>query len=393
MSRATRWRGAVALDMGRGVATLARRDGGNTLPDNTHEVYAMKQKSILYLLGFLASLFLVVFPVPIVLAQSSKQIVPTATFIPPSLTPTPFDPGCPPGTPSGWGTYTPSPLWLLECEHCFWTATPTGITPTVTGTPPTATPTQPTPTNTPSVLPGGLSCGSITDGSCTVYDGGSRVSLVSLSIRNTASVWASWNMDSSLVGKSVWVNTYLYGAWDNTCGYDDRPPSWSWYLNGSSARFTPTYNPIDLGISASMTVNRLDEISVTAMGEGFSFLQMVSGWPCSYNTHSGIVDVYTYNPAVVTPTPSPTPFGPAYCGSVSPYDNGFGWDLFEEDGPPNCDLGWEEFSFLEYTIPPVEICLQPVKFGVVKLFGTEYEVGIFGLAIAAAFFWRFWRTI
>jgi hypothetical protein len=70
----------------------------------------------------------------------------------------------------------------------------------------------------------------------------------------------------------------------------------------------------------------------------------------------------------------------------------FGWDLFVNDGEPNCSVGWGEFTVADTTIPAVEICLQPVQVGVVKLFGVEYEMGIYFLALCAAFMWRYMRT-
>ena len=107
---------------------------------------------------------------------------------------------------------------------------------------------------------------------------------------------------------------------------------------------------------------------------------------------SGTADVYGVGGSTPTPMSPGTPVV-SYCASVSPLDSGFGWDLFVDDGSPNCDMGWDAFDVLDYHVPTVQICLQPVRFGVIKLFSQSYEVGIFALAVAAAFFWRFWRTI
>src|SRR5689334_9468316 len=53
-------------------------------------------------------------------AEALRQatLTPSPTFIPPSVTPTYYSYACPVGTPLGWGTYTPSPLWLSTCNSC-----------------------------------------------------------------------------------------------------------------------------------------------------------------------------------------------------------------------------------------------------------------------------------
>ena len=124
--------------------------------------------------------------------------------------------------------------------------------------------------------------------------------------------------------------------------------------------------------------------------------------------HGAIGVIYRYNLDIfvstspvdfvsLTPTPTPmvtaTPYvDTGYCSTVIPHDE-FGWDLWIPDGEANCDIGWEQFEALGYVIPAVQICLQPVLIGVVTLWGEEYEMGVYALALAAAFFWRFWSRI
>jgi len=84
------------------------------------------------------------------------QVTSTATFIPPSPTPTQSNFVCPVGTPAGWGTYTPSALWMVECSSCGSVGTPTGtatLTPTATLAPLTATAQYLTGTPTATITP------------------------------------------------------------------------------------------------------------------------------------------------------------------------------------------------------------------------------------------------
>jgi hypothetical protein len=122
-----------------------------------------------------------------------------------------------------------------------------------------------------------------------------------------------------------------------------------------------------------------------------------------YNTpHDGQATYYLSiypidQPPVIETTPTPSPFEGLYCSTVNgagqDLDLGFGFDLFVEDGALNCNVGWEEFGFLDYTIPAVQICLQPVQFGVVEMWGEEFEMGLLGLVILVAFAWRYLRTV
>jgi hypothetical protein len=109
-------------------------------------------------------------------------------------------------------------------------------------------------------------------------------------------------------------------------------------------------------------------------------------------------DIYISSLPVVlggtaTPVPTQAVFDTGFCASVSPVVDGFGFDLFIPDGEPNCSMGWDEFGVGDYTIPAAQICLQPSQFGVIRLFGSDYEIGIYALAAAAAFYWRYFRTV
>ncbi|MBI3167258.1 MAG: hypothetical protein HYZ22_02185 [Chloroflexi bacterium] len=116
----------------------------------------------------------------------------------------------------------------------------------------------------------------------------------------------------------------------------------------------------------------------------------------SSSTMTYTIDVWIGVQCMTTPTPSVTStpyFDTGFCSSVSPTIDEFGFDLFIPDGAPNCNMGWEAFGVGVYTVPAVQICFQPSQFGVIRLFGEDYEVGVYGLAAAAAFLWRYFRTV
>jgi len=121
---------------------------------------------VFFFIGFLG-----LSPAGAMAVKSIQQatITATNTFIPPTPTATlAINSTCPQGTPAGWGTYTPSPLWLLECGNCqsvVGTGTPTSTatplyspTPliwytTTSGTPYLVASVTPTQTATPAGLP------------------------------------------------------------------------------------------------------------------------------------------------------------------------------------------------------------------------------------------------
>jgi hypothetical protein len=153
------------------------------------------------------------------------------------------------------------------------------------------------------------------------------------------------------------------------------------------------------GATTLFTYEVYDTVASLADGNGSNmFGTYIQGcanvYDCVVNEH-WVIRVSTDDCSFLgSATATPAPYDGGYCGSIAPaISSGFGFDLFVPDGAPNCDLGWDEFGFDEYTVPAVQICLQPSEFGVVTLFGNSYEVGIYGLVAAAAFFYRFWRTI
>jgi len=337
-----------------------------------------------------------------VMAQVPTPSV-TNTLIPPTVTSTPFNLLCPIGTPYGYGTYTPSPLWLLECGHCEgYVGTPTAtFTPSPfptwdgTGTPsPTVTVTS-SPTVTPTSLP-----------SLITFDEGyaettaSPYIEVNPLINSCFSVGglykcegtvsgSDYNFFSGVAGAILTFNsgydvdTQLYFYWDMTVtnGLLLDPfalfhGTWDYVYsdNSSYSSLYPEYAEFTLQLKYS---------TGSDWTGGFSF---------DYELYISASPIVSTPTPVVTPTLNPL-LPHSYCASLAPPEVDFGFDLFVEDGEANCDFGWDEFGVGEYTMPAVQTCLQPVQVGVVRLFGTDYEMGLIFLAVAVAFIYRYARTV
>jgi len=370
-------------------------------------------------------------------------ITPTNTFIPPSPTSTPANnTTCPIGTPAGWGTYTPSPLWLLECGNCssvvgtgtpspsptpLYSPTPLIWYTTTSGTPFLVPSVTPTITATPAGLPSHgsmvMSCVSPTAPNVS----GSAV----LTYPNNYSclyTFTNWRGASGVFGQGLRMTSGLsgtpslhnpgssvsydfWGTYDLTFQYEidfvntDNPERYPFVVSA-------VFDVVNALVPADVTYTNYLSVS----GQSWRYYQppvffddnsnLTTGWTVGGSSAwsndvivNGIVSLYYdgYSPLVSTPTPSPSPtayFDSGYCSTVAnPQDSGFGFDLFVPDGEANCDLGWAEFGVGDNTIPAVQICFQPSQVGVIKLFGQEFEVGVFALAAAAAFLWRFLRTV
>lgn len=394
------------------------------------------------LFSFLVACFIVgvlLLPPAVAVGASVLSTV-TATFIPPSPSPTPINKTCPVGTPSGWGTYTPSPLWAIECGQCdavAGTATPT-VTPTLwlgTGTPPvgctpipagTGTPSPscgfaPTATASPSPSPTpSNSCGgsiSVTNISLPAIN--SVTTLISNSlvceIINGTSVWCHGQIvyrDNHATSDMGWQGVQVsISPLPNTKTVYIRNKNWSaggltlsMYSGAHSGSAT-----IGGGTGAGTCdgigdIGGQDRNNVCGSGSGgiTTLILAVVSTGASGNistnnidsTFSLSQDLACLVTPMVSPSPSPTPYvNSGYCSSIAPPLDDFSFDLFKNDGAVNCDMGWDGFTVGETEFPSVQICFQPVQFGVIKMFGQEYELGVIALAVATAFIWRFMRTV
>jgi len=357
----------------------------------------------IFILVLLAGLFL---SPDSVLAAVVRQATMTATN---TTVPTPtsqFGQVCPVGTPIGWGTFTPSALWNLTCSSCLTpTAYPTNtIFPTATGTIyPTATGTiYPTATATP-LFTATISCGD-TVGCIQIDD--NTIDLHSSGVSSMDGSELTGDYNSYTFYLSEPSNIYGYLVVDDDYQVWHAGQTWDGTLD-LSHHFDNIFYTIP-----SRTEGFCEGCAARVANQGeyyftYEETEIIANIHISYHDYPSLWNAYRFTPAhlyvsvnpafEIGPTPTPTVSGTpyvddSYCGSINDLPS-FGWDLIIEDGPPNCDFGWDEFTVGTYTVPAVQICLQPVQVGVITLFGTVFEMGVFFLAAGAAFFWRFFRTV
>lgn len=377
----------------------------------------MHPKKLLYsMIGLFFVGFTFLSPGAVALARQVTATI-TATFIPPSVTPTTmYNFECPVGTPAGWGTYTPSPLWYLECEYCVWTPTSTALPPTITpthdgtGTPyPTATVTlTPAVTSTPSN--GSFTCLGLHGADCfsgavSTYEhefeegfgnngffGAMGIHVLSIPASETLIIYYNFDVLATWTGAhenySPIIQTRMWAY--------DPVTSWGGYIyddwfTGCLPGVAGTCHHTSSG---SVTFTNVSNYNEQGFDFWFDFRNPNVSWGSGNTNIAGSLRLSLDGfPSTPTPTSQLTPAGYGFCQTVAPIDPAFGFELFVPDGPANCDMGWDEFGVGDYTIPAVQICFQPSQFGVIRLFGKDYEVGIYGLAAAAAFLWRYFRTV
>jgi len=359
-----------------------------------------------FFIALLASLFFV----GRASAQTETPGTPTLTPVPLTPTSTPDLSYCPEGLPEGWGTVTPSYLWMDTCQACL-----DVLTPADTPTPqPSVTPGGPTLTPSPTVTvsptpPAGVfyppnnlmigdlyGCGAFGcdanswtfDYSCVDY-GSSMTCLVdwmAVDGRGDYDMWGGLGMG---VTAPVQGTTYYFGSKEMAPGvhiydryvYQPVPyelSTWGYLAQGSDPHLVNTvYDPYNGGLGLWL---------FTVGGQGTWTGQM-----CLFMSTSEITDFSSCEAG--TPTPYPTSV-PLTCGSVGSEDPnyGFSFEIFVPDGPMTCG-GWAETGVGDNFLPPFELCFQPSQFGVVRLFAVEFELGTLAVIAAAAWIWRYLRTV
>lgn len=342
-------------------------------------------------------------------ATSTNTLWPTPTLPFSQVTPTiPVNLTCPVGTPYGYGTITPNPLWELICVDCLptgtayptWTIPPevqTAFAQTATST---STPITPTATNTPipAYCGGTVTCnGGANGGVCTQIDpytvkftGSSTNYPMEIHLLNNAGITMYWSMFWELsggyrgfigdltdncgsVGRSVTIkghldtpiktldilNTYDYGSWSRR-----------WYR--VFGEFESHY------VEPNVTQNMYAKASWSDCA-----LYQAYSWATSYALISSCsAGQYT------TPTPSPTPPS-TYCSVVDDWTDdsqAFSWSgmTFGDSAcvsTPEVDMEFLTFSF---TIPEIKLCMQEVSFGVITVFALALSLDVFLIVLVAA---------
>lgn len=340
--------------------------------------------------------------------QTTGTPPPLTGTVSPTVTST-LDPSCPGGTPVGWGTFTPSPLWLLECGDCF---APGTSTPTVTATfDATSYPTQffetatsqyltGTPTFTPTPL--GI-CSSLpsvligTSASNFIYNNTHLVTGLNYnhfildyqSYHTFGAVGNRISASGNFIVRCLsysWASDdpYWGGGGKSTCGDFNA----GWFVTAMYTDFgSCTLAGSDFYCSASS--NGYFQIDIMESGYGYPHKTTVS---------ADLIVSTTPNCAnTVTPSPPTATPGASYCAvvpcAVDDPGMGFGFDLFTSTGEKDCSMGWDAFQVASYSVPKVTICFQPVEVGTVTLFGYSFNLGYIALALAAGFLWRFFRTV
>ena len=354
-------------------------------------------KKRIFLTFFFVAFFLLGF-YPTIRAGAIALATVTATFIPPTASPTNALGSCPIGTPAGWGTYTPSPLWLIECGECSVTATPTpdlcrvNVIPTM-----------------PAMLPGDDSTPQPTSTLLPFCVTPSPTVSIPTSTPEPNYYELRWVAGESDSNRQY---SYVEGTDKQVVRIELHVPGSGGYWNSNIQSVPRVANPpvymgdIFLYVEHASPYINFEGGQVYSGGSGSKYWGRVDQWNGSYTNPANTGDWYViyfslgelYIPSVATETPTPeptsTPFlDTGYCSYVVPPVDDFGFELFVDDGDPFCNLGWQEFEAGSLVVPAVQICFQPSQFGVITLFGSPFEIGTLALGAAGAFIWRFFRTV
>ena len=333
---------------------------------------------------------------------TGTPIPPSATNRPPlfpSSTPAPtLDYSCNGTQPVGWGTVTPDPYWLLNCETCV-TRFPT---PTVTSLPPTLVVTGTPATATATVLPDGLTYYR------TLYFGNGCLDPVSQCEPYYDGLMCTWSGVTN-------------NGSGNNCSfkldfYDSRGPAVRQYYmvvdavadgqygySGPSVAFFP---PSDFAIPGSPSSTGLGAVHLErfgTIGNYADYQEFAIDW-FNYLNYASFSGTLYIQPGEVVPTPMPDL--PGYCGDVLPdTTGGSGEDpcvagimcLPEPTTGDKSCFGISEFSIPIGVLgidtigtPGVNICFQEIYFGKMIMWGMEIDLDYMALVFAAVALVRIW---
>jgi len=313
-----------------------------------------------------------------------------------------MDFSCPSGQPGGYGTVTPDPYWVINCQQCVTplveTPTPyngTG-TPEITGTPPTTE--TPVPTGTPQE--------------------GITLTLVLADFTNTSSPYVTqtgdlicvndspsllhcsgtviWEDDSGVIGGDIKfkitaaVNTFypftLFWSFVNLDSFENL-----WLGHQFSGITDIGYIPSFGQWMVPASVSPYDEITFTgSFSTGGSFKGGGTEYVEAY------ISVYAVE-EVATPTPAPTPIPSGYCGSVEPYveENLCAEGVFCNPvpwiGSTTCPVNVPEFTIPlgvlgmdDIYFPGLTICLTEITFGTMIAWGVVIDLDLIVWYLAVA---------
>lgn len=344
---------------------------------------------------------------------------------------------CPSGTPVGWLTLTPDPLWMLNCAECIYGASPITATMTapawlLTSTPGYSLTQTAILTNTATVTPNATETPTITPTSYnqfyTQYLGQSSKTQCDFP------AWPTWGY---YYGSTVTIDNYsstnmghFYrivvdnGAGDRNTAFVKTSDETAKYGNAwSSGDYTIWAGVTNSSQDAKNYITGLDwvpdnaDISTNYIYWGGSAKAGVRGrtsGACSTIT----VDVWMVKwgiPPTATPTPTgsatvtPTATGTVtplptdmYCAYVDGYLPGEGDDYFS-DMIPNITLGETQCMTLipaidiDLSAVPwlpdigieaiqtngVQLCMQSIEFGVIRIFQQEWNLDLIATMMLA----------
>lgn len=388
----------------------------------------MKNATITAFLAFFGAAGVIFFcSIKPVVAQSPTE---TATWEPLYSSPTPVPTqnyACPQTTPIGWGTYTPNPSWNMNCANCMLTLTPAVRTPEPTmmwetpGTPhatssvptqTTATPTQGTPAPTATTEP-------YVDWAID-YDyykiGNTTTHMEHVDQKELTEQHAG---EDSVYGVPL-VMQFAVGCMPGkTCtGTKTFNTPYYMYCSAVATRNTPgtigvqikfydhagaiagsgcsrectnsTYCNIDCSVTGNYGPHAFAQTErvIQAQTSDYGGVSMGESWAAQCVLMAAVQNWLPTPTPAMTPTAEPTGTAtPGYCGDLG---QGGGNDTDPNlllpvirKGAATC-AGWSEFvidltdfPFISdlgvITLPGLNICMQPITFG---------EVGMFGITIS-----------
>jgi hypothetical protein len=355
-------------------------------------------------------------------AQTTSTPTPTITaqVVPNGFsTPTPYNTPssytCPAGLPAGYGTVTPSVLWLYTCGQCVAGLTSTAIAsytpppPTsnamtataqaMTGTPtatitPTSTPAQETITYTTKLITyrggdspsvgttgygGSLNCTPLTNGGLSCSGGFSWQDISQYSDYAVDIVFTS-----SQPVKMYWkaagvIDLGAYGTFPNAS---------TWQVNaGYYSGYNDYYGALIDG-----------QLHATTGSDDKTLEFIFNGGGVNNTNNLTINYIYISPDSSFAPVPTPIP-NTSFCATVSDAnDTGFGYSGWQLGALACLDLGpldWSSIlpSWMSGASLPslpwlMHICFQNLSLGNVEIFGANYSLDIpaYVLGVAAFLF-------